>query len=161
MEVSALYTIIPHVEDITATAPVLNTTNCQFPVTILRLIRFILDYNVFTFYNQFFIQTDKTASGNKLASQYTKMFMLQPMLYARHINDIFFFWTHGKESLKQLHSDIKRFHATIRPTMDYTSVSVSSLDTRISIRDRHFSTSLYRKPMDNLTMLHFSSFQLK
>eukprot|EP00061_Rhincodon_typus_P018875 g48240.t1 len=45
--------------------------------------------------------------------------------------------------------------------MDYSSESVSLLGTRISIKDGHLSTSLYRKPMDNLTMLHFSSFHPK
>eukprot|EP00061_Rhincodon_typus_P009647 g33303.t1 len=45
--------------------------------------------------------------------------------------------------------------------MDYSSESVSFLDTRISSKDRHFSTSLYQKPTDNLMMLHFSSFYSK
>eukprot|EP00061_Rhincodon_typus_P009077 g32267.t1 len=45
--------------------------------------------------------------------------------------------------------------------MDYSLESVSFLDTCIAIRDRHLSTSLYHKPIDNLTMLHFSSFHPK
>eukprot|EP00061_Rhincodon_typus_P003673 g20683.t1 len=45
--------------------------------------------------------------------------------------------------------------------MDYSLESVSFLDTRISIKDRHLSTSFYRKPTDDLTMLHFSSFHVK
>eukprot|EP00061_Rhincodon_typus_P009398 g32877.t1 len=50
------YTSIPHDDGIAATASGLNT-NCQFPHAILQLIRFILEHNVFTFDNQFFIQT--------------------------------------------------------------------------------------------------------
>eukprot|EP00061_Rhincodon_typus_P016356 g44534.t1 len=73
---------------------------------ILQLIRFILDNNVFTFDNQFFIQTHGTAMGTKFAPQYGNIFMhkfeqvflaaqdLQPMLYTRCINGIFFLWTH-------------------------------------------------------------------
>eukprot|EP00061_Rhincodon_typus_P005007 g23952.t1 len=34
-------------------------------------------------------------------------------------------------------------------------------ELRISIRDGHLSRSLYHKPTDNLTMLHFSSFHPK
>ncbi|XP_078095826.1 uncharacterized protein LOC144510206 isoform X2 [Mustelus asterias] len=172
MDVSALYTSIPHGDGIAATASVLSANNCQFPDAILHLIRFILDHNIFTFNNQFFIQTHGTAMGTKFAPQYANIFMhrfeqdfftardLQPMLYTRYINDIFFLWTHGEQSLKQLYDDIK-FHPTIRLTIDYSPESVAFLDTRISIKDGHLSTSLYHKPTDSLTMLHFSSFHPK
>eukprot|EP00061_Rhincodon_typus_P005579 g25266.t1 len=66
---------------------------------------------------------------------------------------IFFLWTQGEESPE--HSNINKFQPTIRLTMDYSSESVSFLDTCISIKHGHLSTSLYRKPTDNLTMLHF------
>eukprot|EP00061_Rhincodon_typus_P010665 g35138.t1 len=130
-DVSALYTSIPPGNGIAATASVLNTTNCQFPDAILQLIRFILDHNVFTIDNQFFIQTHRTAMGTKFAPLCANIFMhkfeqdffaaqnLRPMLYTRYVDDIFFLWTHGKESLKQIHSDINKFHPTIRLTMDY------------------------------------------
>ncbi|XP_072436175.1 uncharacterized protein [Chiloscyllium punctatum] len=45
--------------------------------------------------------------------------------------------------------------------MDYSRLSVSILDTCVSIKDGHLSTTLYHKPTDNLTMLHFSSFHPK
>eukprot|EP00061_Rhincodon_typus_P015899 g43838.t1 len=57
--------------------------------------------------------------------------------------------------MKQLHSDIK-FQPTITLSMDYSLESVSFLDTGISIKDVHISTSPYCKPTDNFTMLHFS-----
>ncbi|XP_072446725.1 uncharacterized protein [Chiloscyllium punctatum] len=173
MDISALYTSIPHNDGIASTASVLNTNNCQSPNTILQLIRFILDHNVFTFDNQFFIQTHGTAMGTKFALQYANIFMhrfeqdffsmqdLQPTLYTRYFDDIFFLWTHGEESLIKLHSDINKFHPTIKLTMDYSRLSVSFLDTCVSIKDGHLSTTLYRKPTDNLTMLHFSSFHPK
>eukprot|EP00061_Rhincodon_typus_P007943 g30119.t1 len=157
----------------TATASVLNTTNCQFPDAILQFICCILNHNVFTFDNQFFIQTHGTAMGTTFAPQYANIFMhkfkqnlftvqnLQPMLYTRYINNIVFLWTHDKESLKQLHCDINKFYPTIRLTVDYSSESVSFMDTHISIKDGHLRTSLYCKLMDNLTMLNFSSFYPK
>eukprot|EP00061_Rhincodon_typus_P014108 g40929.t1 len=58
MDVSVVYTHISHDNGIAATASVLNT-NCQFPRAILQLNRFILEHNIFTFDNQFFIQTLK------------------------------------------------------------------------------------------------------
>ncbi|XP_067839835.1 uncharacterized protein [Heptranchias perlo] len=108
--------------------------------------------------------------GTKFVPQYANIFMhkfehdfftaqdLQPTLYTRYIDDIFFLWIHGEESMKRLHDNINKFHPTIKLTMNYSSESVSFLDTRISIKDGHLSTSLYRTPTDNLTMLHFSSF---
>ncbi|XP_072429795.1 uncharacterized protein [Chiloscyllium punctatum] len=115
MDVSALYTSIPHNDGIAATASELNMNNCQSPNTILQLIRFILDHNVFTFDNQFFIQAYGTAMGTKFAPQYANIFMhrfeqdffstqdLQPILYTRYIDDIFFLWTHDEEPLIKLH----------------------------------------------------------
>ncbi|XP_072421549.1 uncharacterized protein [Chiloscyllium punctatum] len=173
MDVSALYTSIPHNDGIAATASVFNTNNCQSPNTILQLIRFILDHNVFTFDNQFFIQTHGTAMGTNFALQYANIFMhrfeqdffsmqdLKPTLYTRYTDDIFFLLTHGEESLIKLHSDINKFHPTIKLTIDYSRLSVSFLDTCVSIKDRYLSPTLFRKPTDNLTMLHFSSFHPK
>eukprot|EP00061_Rhincodon_typus_P009310 g32720.t1 len=86
---------------------------------------------------------------------------LQPTLYTRYINNIFFLWTQGEESLKRQHSDINKFHPTIRLTVDYCLESVPFSDTHISIKDTHLSTSLFHKPTDNLMMLHFSSFHPK
>eukprot|EP00061_Rhincodon_typus_P009288 g32677.t1 len=74
MDVSALYTSIPHDNNIAATASVFNTNNCQHP-DFLQFIHFILEHNVFTFDNQFFIQTHGTAMGTKFALQYTNILM--------------------------------------------------------------------------------------
>eukprot|EP00061_Rhincodon_typus_P014574 g41666.t1 len=71
---SALCTSIPHDDGITATASVLNTNNCQFPEAILQPIRFILDHNIFTFDNQFFIQTHRAAMGTKFTLQDANIF---------------------------------------------------------------------------------------
>eukprot|EP00061_Rhincodon_typus_P005676 g25491.t1 len=60
MDVSALYTSIPRDDGIATIASVLNTTNCQFPDTVLKLICFILNHNILTFDNQFFIQMHGT-----------------------------------------------------------------------------------------------------
>eukprot|EP00061_Rhincodon_typus_P004984 g23889.t1 len=106
MDVLALYTSISHDDGIAATASGLKTNNGQFPDAILQLICLIFDRNVFTFDNQFFIQTHGTAVGTRFLFQYANIFMckfeqdffsaqdLQPKLYARYIDDIFFLWTH-------------------------------------------------------------------
>eukprot|EP00061_Rhincodon_typus_P007088 g28405.t1 len=160
MDILTLYNSIPHDDSITATASVLSTNNCQFPYAILQLIRFILSHNIFTF-----IQTHGRAMGIRFAPQYTNIFVysfaqdvfaaqsLRPTLYTRHIEDIFILWTHGEESLKQLHSNISKFHPTTKVILDYSLESISFLDTRISIRQGHLRTSFYRKSKDNLMRL--------
>eukprot|EP00061_Rhincodon_typus_P009903 g33749.t1 len=75
VDISALYTSIPHDDGIAATASVLNANDCQFPDAILELIFFLLDHNVFTFNNQFFIQTHGTAMITRFAPQYANIFM--------------------------------------------------------------------------------------
>eukprot|EP00061_Rhincodon_typus_P010692 g35181.t1 len=106
MDVLAVHTSIPHDDDITATASVLTTTNCQFPDAILQLTCFILDHNAFTFDNQLFIQTHGTVMRIRFAPQYANIFMhrfkqdffptqnLRPTLFTRYIDDSFFLWTH-------------------------------------------------------------------
>eukprot|EP00061_Rhincodon_typus_P009949 g33842.t1 len=47
----------------------------KFAYAILQLIRFILNHNVFTFVDRFFIQTHGTAMGSTFAPQYTNVFM--------------------------------------------------------------------------------------
>eukprot|EP00061_Rhincodon_typus_P009721 g33430.t1 len=75
IDVLALYISISHDDSIIATASVLNTNNCQVPDAILQLISFILDLNIFTFDNQFFIQTHGTAMQTRFAHQYANIFM--------------------------------------------------------------------------------------
>eukprot|EP00061_Rhincodon_typus_P005322 g24683.t1 len=96
-------------------------------------IRFILEHSVFTFDKKFFNQMHETTMGTRFAPQYANIFRhrfeqdffaaqnLEPTLYTRYTDDNFFLWTHSKESLKRLHSDINKFHPTIRLTMDYSS----------------------------------------
>eukprot|EP00061_Rhincodon_typus_P015204 g42749.t1 len=52
-----------------------STLRTFIPYAILQLIRFIFDHNVFTFDNQFFIQTHGTAVRTRFALQYANIFM--------------------------------------------------------------------------------------
>ena len=98
---------------------------------------------------------------NRLEQDFLSLQHVQPLLYTRYMDDVFFIWTHGEDQLKSLYDAFNSFHPTIRLTMDYSAESVSFLDTRISIQDQQLVTSLHRKPTDNLTMLHCSSFHLR
>jgi hypothetical protein len=170
MDVSALYTSIPHDDGIAATRTALSSTDHNSPEDIIRLIHFILTHNAFTFDGTHYLQTHGTAMGTRFAPQYANLFMHQietdfltkqthkPALYTRYIDDIFFIWTEGEERLKEFYDAFNSHHPTIKLTMEYSPQSVSFLDTLITIKDNKLISSLYRKPTDNLTMLHSSSF---
>ena len=113
MDVTGLYSNIPHNEGIQACEIFLKENG--FTETkaqdLASLIKFVLTHNVFVFNNKAFIQTQGTAMGTKMAPAYANIFMwhfethllskfhLQPLIYYRYIDDLFFIWNHGSDSL--------------------------------------------------------------
>ena len=95
---------------------------------------------------------------SKLETEFLETCTLQPVLYSRYIDDIFFLWPHGEQALLDFHSRFNDFHSTINLTMNYSRESINFLDTTIMIKDDRIHTSLYRKPTDKLSLLNFSSF---
>ena len=170
MDVSALYTSIPHEDGINVATATLDLHAHASSHHIIQLIRFILEHNVFTFNGSLYQQLHGTAMGSKFAPQYANLFMhhfetdffttqtLQPTFYTRYIDDIFLLWPHGEDSLKKLHADINKHHPTLRLTMDYSKERIPFLDTLVYTNNGSIETSLYRKPTDNITFLRHSSF---
>ena len=126
MDVSSLYTNIPHIDGIAAVEA--SLTDVQHPMkdSILQLISFTLTHNVFEFNRDLFIQTQGTAMGTKFAPQYANLFMhhfeteflntqqLKPTFYVRYIDDIFMIWMHGEAALRRFHEQmnypLRAFH---------------------------------------------------
>ena len=170
LDVTSLYTNIPHEDGLVALRSHLNDQNCPSVDAIVALVRFILSHNYFLFQDQFFLQKSGTAMGTRMAPQYANLFMgrleqefldsceLKPSLYLRYIDDIFMLWPHGLDALQDFFLRFNAFHPTIKFKMDYSSESVNFLDTKVIFRNGHISTSLYRKPTDSLSFLHYSSF---
>ncbi|KAJ8029907.1 Proline-rich transmembrane protein 1 [Holothuria leucospilota] len=120
MDVSSLYSNIPHVEGVQACEDFLR--KCGFEENFLRdicsIIRFILLHNHFEFNSRHFLQIQGTAMGTKMAPSYANVFMdaleqkllsgyhLKPDHYCRYIDDIFFIWTHGVDSLHDFNRQI-------------------------------------------------------
>ena len=83
--------------------------------TLKSMILFILKNNVFRFSNSIFKQITGVAMATPLAPNLANLFMtkvetrmlheyeaktgLRPMLWLRYIDDIFFLWPYGEESL--------------------------------------------------------------
>ena len=79
LDVSSLYTNIPHEEGIAACTEALNTRETQSPPTadLAELISEILNKNAFVFGEQHYLQVHGTAMGTRMAPSYANLFMAQ------------------------------------------------------------------------------------
>ena len=72
-----------------------------------------------------------------------------PTTWWRYINDVLTIWPHGKEHLIAFLDGINNFHPSIKFTTEWTSTSVTILDTKVTTDDeRHLVTDLNVKPTD-------------
>ena len=92
---------------------------------------FVLKNNFFEFNGEVKRQKCGTAIGTKFAPPYACIFMdeveteflksqeLQPFLWLRYTDDIFFIWTHGEEMLTlflMMHTQFLNFHSNLKFT---------------------------------------------
>ena len=92
----------------------------------------MLKNNIFELNEKTFRQKRGTAIGTKFAPPYTILFMADleekmleifeknPMIWWRYIDDIFFIWEHGPESLNVFTDQVNLFHLTIKFTAEYS-----------------------------------------
>ena len=136
---------------------------------LCHLIYIILINNCFTFNGAHFLQVQGTAMGTRMAPSYANIFMgrleqkllstqpLQPLVWWRYIDDVFAIWTHGVSFLESFISHLNSQHPTIQFTSDWSSSSVSFLDTRLSLTDGRIHTDLFQKPTDTHQFLQWNS----
>ena len=162
LDVSSLYTNIPHQEGITACEEALNSRAVQEPPTgdLCHLIKLILTRNNFSFNCNHYLQIQGTAMGTRMAPSYSNIFMgrleqkllknqsQQPMVWWRYIDDIFIVWTHGETSLQALVDNLNTSHVTIKFTASRCTKEVAFLDTRVYLYGGKIETDLYVKPTD-------------
>ena len=92
------------------------------------MAEFILKNNYFEFNEKVCKQIPGTAVGTKFAPPYASIFMnemettflktqrLQPFIWLRYIDGIFFIWTHGEEQLNLFLKDLNEFHPNLKFT---------------------------------------------
>ena len=171
MDVSALYTNIPHDEGIAACKKILaaNDFSRPFISDFTSIVEFILTHNHFEFNGQHFLQTSGTAMGSRMAPSYAIIFMadlehkmlagypLKPLHYFRYIDDIFFLWPHGLHSLNNFFSFCNNFHSSIKFTFDYSDTEIPFLDVLVKLGNSAIATTLFCKPTDTHGYLNFFS----
>ncbi len=171
IDVSALYTSIPHEEGIAAIKSALLTRPSQSPPTsvITHLTRMILTNNVFRFDDTHYRQIQGTAMGTKMAPSYAILFMAQLeseilkyeptiTLWKRYIDDIIMIFDHGEDELKKFLSHLNTLHPTIKFTFEYSRASINFLDVHVTKNTTgHLMTDLFVKPTDSHAYLNYSS----
>ncbi|KAK3709040.1 hypothetical protein RRG08_054979 [Elysia crispata] len=173
MDVSALYTNIPHEEGTDACRIALEEGRDQgtkpSPSFICTLIQLILTLNFFTFHDNTYLQTHGTAMGTCMAPTYANIFMGaierrllgsfpdKPLVWLRYIDDIFLIWTHGRAKLEAFIQHANTFHPTIKFTSNISPIHVPFLDVMVTLLDNYIHTDLYSKPTDTFNYLHWSS----
>ena len=172
MDVSALYTNIPHTDGTDACRHYLDTRPDRTTPTsfLCTLIQLILSLNNFVFNNNNFLQIQGTAMGTSMAPSYANLFMghfetnflqtclQKPIVWLRYIDDIFLLWNEGKDKLLHFISAANIFHPTIKFTFEISTSVINFLDIAVhkTINNR-LETDLYCKPTDAHLYLHYSS----
>lgn len=171
IDVSALYTNIPHTEGIEAIREWMTVNNKprENIDLICTLTEFVLTKNYFEFNKSLYLQVHGTAMGTRMSPNYAIIFMhqlesrlqagyhLQPKIWRRFIDDIFMIWQHGREELIEYMEYLNNQHPTIKFTYEQDQEQIAFLDT-IAYKDNgHLSTKIYHKPTDNKQYLHYNS----
>jgi len=174
IDVTSLYTNIPHDEGIQACERFLNLhrANSEQPsnTNIIQLLDCVLKMNNFDFNGKHYLQVGGTAMGTKVAPSLANLFMayfedkfvytypFQPTIWLRYIDDIFLIWEHGNEKFEVFLNHLNTCHQTIKFTSEVSLASVNFLDTTVSLdHTRKLYTTLYCKPTDSHNYLSFES----
>ena len=171
MDVQSLYTNIPHEEGLEVVRQAIkNRTSLPKNENILKMLSLVLKGNVFRFDNSFYLQTNGTAMGTRVAPTYAVIFMnafeeknIYPSkfplkVWFRFIDDILGIF-HGTEAeLSDFFTYCNSLHNTIKFSYEYSRDRIVFLDIVIFRSERgRLETTLYTKPTDSKTYLDFSS----
>ena len=135
LDVSSLYTNIPHHEAISTIQTMLDKDlNKSIPTQwILKLLDHVLTKNAFQFDGQIYQQTLGISMGTRAAPSIANIFMddfetklltnyhLKPIIWKRFIDDIFMVWTHGPNKLESFITYINSLHETIKFTHEWST----------------------------------------
>ena len=86
--------------------------------------------------------------------EYEKKTKLRPLIWMRYIDDIFFIWTNGEDTLKDFikfcdnYSSSKKMKSNIRYESSSSMESVNFLDVKVKLVGNRIQTSLFTKPTD-------------
>ena len=147
LDITSLYTIIPHSEGVQAIKEFLaihrDINALPHNSCIIELLQVVLTNNYFDFNGKHYHQNSGTAMGTKLAPSYANLSMtkfeqahvytyhLQPTSWKRFIDDIFLIWPHGMNSLVEFIQHLNTVHPTVKLTSVISPSEIAFLDLTI------------------------------
>lgn len=173
MDVTSLYTNIPHDAGLTALEYYLQINRVPYADFLLSLANEVLKKNYFMFQNSFFLQIQGTAMGSPMAPNYANLFMgkfehdfiyndnpfkQHLKVFYRFIDDLFFLWTGSKEELLAFNDYVNTRLPSIKFTLSYDQNVMPFLDVLVKKVDNVLHTEIYRKDTDRNTFLHYQSY---
>ena len=126
----------------------------------------------FEFNNEIKQQISGTAIGTKFAPPYACIYMdktetdflktqeLQPFVWLRYIDDVFFIWTHGEAELKKFMEGFNNFLPNLKFTYESSKKIVAFLDLNVSLENGSVITDLHTKSTDYHQYLQYGSTHL-
>ena len=167
IDVVGYYPNIPHDEALASLRKFLDArTEKKVPTeTLLEFAEIVLKINIFQFKEKTLKQLRGTAIAAKFVPPYAIIFMadlaerilkdieLQPRIWRMHVDDIFFIWEHGVDSLKQFTETLNACHSTIKFTAEWSKEEINFLDVNVRLRNRQLETDLHIKPIDTHQVL--------
>lgn len=128
---------------------------------VLKLLKFAMEHNFFYYNGQYFLQRTGVAMGAKFAPSLANLFMAlwendhifawecpQLLFWRRFIDDAFFLWKGGAESLKFFMAKITSTKWGINFTYEYSITSVNFLDLTITKNEGRLLTKTFFKTTD-------------
>ena len=104
-----------------------------------------------------------TKFETEMISEYFKKTGLKPYVWYRYIDDVFFIWTYGPETLNdfltyvQTYSKEKHMKSKITFEVNQSTVRTNFLDVTVEIKDKKLETTVYSKPTDAHLYLNSTS----
>ena len=182
-DVVSLYPNIPHEDGLEAVRQAFKTSTQEEKKLrpdeeILKLLEICLYKNDFAFDGEFYLQKQGCSMGRRFSVSYANIFMawwetralkrsyLQPTVWFRFLDDIFFVWDHGREALDEFLKLLNSTHKTIKLTANIDEQSNEFMDVTAYKGDDFDTTQtldfkLFFKPTDSHQLLHKSSFHPK
>jgi len=179
LDVTSLYTNIPHIEGSEWVSDYYDTTKGQWSDTKLPLITksqlrecilFILTNTTFTFNGELFQQLFGTTMGAKFSVKFANIYMhvlLQkfikqyegqiPPFIARLVDDIFLLWNSDLDTINRFITSLNKFHPSIKFEAKLSKDNIQFLDTVVYKKDNKLFTKLFIKPTDCKQYLHYHS----
>ena len=94
---------------------------------------------------------------DKIETAFIETQELQPLLWLRYIDNIFFIWAHDEQELQTFLRTLNEFHTDIKFTYESSKESITFLDLKVSVKNSKIITDLFVKSTDRHQYLHYLS----